>query len=273
VSSYACYAYAVGTRGLRNGFGFSSKTRQKLSDFRRDFLIGNILFFIVLIFASVLINRSSRCIDETGVIIVYGILSGHSLFNFFIWTTYIPGLHRLLLQSCICCFERGKDLFMPATLERQIQISDIWLPSGVWHANESLAEPQPARGERASAVLKLDSPPQTEHQELLSGASSKPCDNCKKLRSTASEYCKQCKDWLCAECANAHREYQATTHGRHRVISADQRLKDETKAADVLQNRDDKQLRVEVVTLMADGIRQTVITISRSLSQTDPSTL
>ena len=40
VSSYACYAYALGTRGLHNGFGFSSKSRQKLFDFRRDFLIG-----------------------------------------------------------------------------------------------------------------------------------------------------------------------------------------------------------------------------------------
>ena len=247
---------------------------------------GNILFFTVLIFASILINRASRCIDETGVIIICGILSGHSLFNFLIWTVYIPGVHRLLLKSCICCIERCSPvLFIPGRLSRQTQLSEIWQLNEVWHccmfetmhlqlpapicAQEepqihvnNLAEPQPAPAERASAVLELDFPPETEHQELLSGASSEPCDNCENR--LASEYCKTCKDWLCAECANTHREYQAgRTRSRHRMVPADQQLEDETKTADVLQNLDDKQLRVEVVTLMADGIRQTVISTLR----------
>ena len=252
---------------------------------------GNILFFTVLIFASVLINRASRCIDETGVIILCGILSGHSLFNFLIWAVYIPGLHRELLKSINCCIEflcsSCIERCSPVRLSQQAQLIKNWQLNEVWHccmfetmhlqlpapicAQEqpqvhlnSLVEPKPAPAE--GAVLNPDPQPETD-QELLSGASSKPCDNCDNPLASDSEYCKTCKDWLCAECANKHQKYyHGRTRSRHWMISADQRREDETKAAkaaDVPQNLDDKQLRVEVVTLMADGIRQTVISTLR----------
>ena len=53
---YSFYAFVIGYKGLQQGLSFSSEARKKLWQLRRDFILGNAIFFGALLLDTVLID-------------------------------------------------------------------------------------------------------------------------------------------------------------------------------------------------------------------------
>ena len=66
---------------------------------------GNCLFIIVILLSSMIVNRASRCVDVSGVAVICTTFCAHSVYNFGIWTMYVPGIHRDLCRWCMNRFE------------------------------------------------------------------------------------------------------------------------------------------------------------------------
>lgn len=98
VVAYSVYAYMVGQRGLKGGLHFSLPARRQSFRFRKDFFVGNCLFWIAIVVLAYFIMGSSACIDRTGMLLLGTVIVGRSVYHLILFLTYAPGPQRRVFK-------------------------------------------------------------------------------------------------------------------------------------------------------------------------------
>ena len=263
---YAVYAYMLGRRGLSQGLDFISDARKRLFDFRRDFLLGNTMFFIFFLALAVFVNLSGRCVDYSGITMVGCLHLIHALFHFALWVVYVPGMYRYVLQKIVLRIRSATGEIEEADEEADEQVRQklcCGSQGGVVTELNPIGDPASHDGCASEQKQDLNEPstitsPRNFRRAHPRVDESEPGDDDVVLQldpsrpaSPAPAAGRCTKDTRCTDirCPDYSRNY-----GRHKHLNETGKDKREEQAA----RGDDFFLRAEVVHLMSDGIKRAV---------------